>query len=55
VEELENLLVILDFVDVFPKDLPGLLPKRELDFRTDFKPRTELITRTPYWMSTPEL
>jgi hypothetical protein len=42
-------------VDLFPKELPGLLSERELEFTIDLKPGTKLIARTPYWMSTPEL
>jgi hypothetical protein len=40
---------------VFPEELPGFLPKRELEFTINLKPGIEPITRTPYWMSTPEL
>jgi hypothetical protein len=40
---------------MFPKELLGLLPERELEFTIDLKPGTESIARTPYQMSTPEL
>jgi hypothetical protein len=52
---LENLLVVQEFVDVFPKEFPGLPPERELEFTIDLKPGTKPIARTPYRMSTPEL
>jgi hypothetical protein len=55
VEGLEDLPVVRSFLDVFPEELLGLLPKGELEFSTDLKSRTEPITRTPYRMSTPEL
>jgi hypothetical protein len=31
VEVLENLPVVREFVDVFPKEFPGFPPERELD------------------------
>jgi hypothetical protein len=55
VEGLENLLVVREFVDVFPEELPGFLLERELEFTIDLKPGTEPIARMPYKMSTPEL
>jgi hypothetical protein len=54
-EGLEHLLVVKEFVHVFPEELPGMLPERELEFTIDLKPGTEPIARTPYRMSTPEL
>jgi hypothetical protein len=54
-EGLENLLVVREFVYVFPEELPGLFPEREFKFTIDLKPRIEPITRTPYRMSAPEL
>jgi hypothetical protein len=52
---LEHLPVVKEFADVFPEELPGMPPERELEFTIDLKPRTEPIARTPYRMSTPEL
>jgi hypothetical protein len=54
-EGLENLPVVREFADVFPEELPGMSPERELEFTIDLKPGTEPIARTPYRMSTPEL
>jgi hypothetical protein len=54
-EGLEHLLVVKEFADVFPEELPGMPPERELDFTIDLKPGTKPIARTPYRMSTPEL
>jgi hypothetical protein len=54
-EGLEHLPVVKKFVDVFPEELPGMLPERELEFTIDLKLGTEPIARTPYRMSTPEL
>jgi hypothetical protein len=55
VEGLEHLPVVREFADVFPEELPGMPPERELEFTIDLKPGTEPIARTPYRMSTPEL
>jgi hypothetical protein len=54
-EGLEYLPMVREFADVFPEELPGMPPKRELELTIDLKPRTEPITRTPYRMSTLEL
>jgi hypothetical protein len=54
-EGLEHLPVVREFVDIFPEELPGILPERELEFTIDLKPGTEQIARMPYRMSTPEL
>ena len=52
---LEHLPVVRDFADVFPEELPGMPPERELEFTVDLKLGTEPIARTPYRMSKPEL
>jgi hypothetical protein len=54
-EGLEHLPVVREFVDVFLEELLGMPPERELEFTIDLKPRTELIARTTYQMSTSEL
>ena len=53
--ELENILVVKDLLDVFPKELPGIPPEREVDLSIDILPRTTPISRAPYWMATTEL
>ena len=54
-EGLEHLPVVKEFADVFPEELPGMPPERELEFTRDLKLGAEPIARTPYWMSTSEL
>jgi hypothetical protein len=49
---LENLPIVSEFVDVFPKELLGLPPERELEFTIYLKPGTKPISRTSYRMST---
>ena len=38
--KLENTLMVNEFSDVFPIDLPGLPLEREIEFRIDLIPRT---------------
>jgi hypothetical protein len=54
-EGLEHLPVVKEFADMFPEELPGMPPERELEFSIDLKPGIEPIARKPYRMSTPEL
>ena len=54
-EGLEHLSVVREFADVFLEELPGMSPKRDLDFTIDLKLGTEPIARMPYRMSTSEL
>jgi hypothetical protein len=42
-EGLEHLPVVREFVDVFPEELPGMPPERELEFTIDLKLGTEPI------------
>jgi hypothetical protein len=55
VEGLEHLPVMREFVDIFPEELPGMPPEREMEFTIDLKPVIEPIARIPYRMSTLEL
>jgi hypothetical protein len=54
-EGLEHLLVVREFVDIFSKELHGIVSEMELEFTIDLKPRTELKETTPVRMSTPKL
>ncbi|XP_022156985.1 uncharacterized protein LOC111023814 [Momordica charantia] len=51
----DSVLVANEFPDVFPEDLPGLPPVRELDFYIDLAPGTTPISRAPYRMAPAEL
>nr|GFB74277.1 putative reverse transcriptase domain-containing protein [Tanacetum cinerariifolium] len=37
-ERLENVPIVQDFFEVFPKDLPGLPPTRQVEFQIDLIP-----------------
>ena len=45
--ELGGISVVEDFSDVFPKDLLGLPPERDIEFCIDVPPRTQPITIFP--------
>ncbi|XP_019059514.1 PREDICTED: uncharacterized protein LOC104825588 [Tarenaya hassleriana] len=47
--------VVRDFPDVFPEELPGLPPEREVDFCIDVIPGTEPVSKTPYRMAPTEM
>ena len=53
--KLENIRVVKEFLNVFPKDLPGLPPKREVDLSVEILPGKSLISREPYRMALTEL
>ena len=47
--------VVRKFMDVFPQELPGLPPPREVDFTIKLAPRTAPISFPPYSMAPAEL
>src|SRR3954464_1411150 len=47
---IENVPVVRDFTDVFPEELPGIPPIREVEFVIDLKPGTVPIAKSPYKM-----
>ena len=52
---MEDILVVKEFPDVFPEELLGLPPKREVDMSIEFLPRLNPISRAPYRMAPTEL
>jgi hypothetical protein len=50
-----NIRVVRDFHDVFPKQLPGMPSDREVEFVINLLPRTAPISKRPYMMSIEEL
>jgi hypothetical protein len=51
----DNIRAVKDFPDVFPEELSGLPPDREVEFVIDLLPRTAPISKRPYRMSVEEL
>jgi hypothetical protein len=54
VPNLEDYAVLEYFEDVF-KEVPGLPPRRDIDFSINLMPGAARVSKTPYRMSTPEL
>jgi hypothetical protein len=50
-----NIRVVRDFSDVFPEELPGMPPSREVEFTIDLLPETTPTPKQPYSMSKEEL
>ena len=55
VEDQEAPKIVKEFLDVFPEDLPGLLPDREIEFAIDVLPGTVPIFKASYRMAPMEL
>ena len=55
VPTLEELTVVREFPDVFPAELPGMPPDREIEFMIDLVPGTAPISKAPYRMAPAEL
>jgi hypothetical protein len=51
----DNIRAVRDFSDVFPEELPGMPPYREVEFVIDLLPGTAPISKRPYRMSVEEL
>ncbi|XP_019451701.1 PREDICTED: uncharacterized protein LOC109353794 [Lupinus angustifolius] len=50
-----DLTVVRDFSEVFPDDIPGVPPVREIEYVIDLVPETEPISIAPYQMTPFEL
>ncbi|WVZ79127.1 hypothetical protein U9M48_026741, partial [Paspalum notatum var. saurae] len=49
------MVAVCDFPDVFPEELPGLPPDRDVEFRIDLVPGTTPVSKRPYEMAPYEL
>nr|GEY25530.1 putative reverse transcriptase domain-containing protein [Tanacetum cinerariifolium] len=47
-KRLEDVLIIREFLEVFPEDLPGLLHARQVEFQIDLVPSAKPVARAPY-------
>ena len=55
ISTLQSVPVVSEFPDVFPDELPGLPPEREIDFSIELMPDTQPISIPPYRMAPAEL
>jgi hypothetical protein len=53
--DLASIPVVCEFPNVFPEDLPGLPPDRDVEFIIELESGTTPISRRPYRMAPPEL
>ena len=53
--KLEEIPVVNEFVDVFPEELPGLPPDREVEFTIELAPGTAPVSKAPYRMAPVEM
>ncbi|GJT33430.1 hypothetical protein Tco_0923849 [Tanacetum coccineum] len=54
-KKLEDIPVVKEFPDVFPEDLPGLPPVRQVEFQIDLIPGVAPIAQTPYRLAPSEM
>ncbi|GJY37483.1 putative reverse transcriptase domain-containing protein [Tanacetum coccineum] len=54
-KRLEDVPVIQDFPEVFPDELPGLPPPRQVEFRIDLIPGVAPVARAPYRLAPSEM
>ncbi|GJW50054.1 putative reverse transcriptase domain-containing protein [Tanacetum coccineum] len=52
---ISDILVVRDFTDVFPEDLLGLPPQRQVEFRIDLVPGATPVAKSPYRLAPSEM
>ncbi|KAJ0813355.1 putative nucleotidyltransferase, Ribonuclease H [Helianthus annuus] len=53
--KIEDIPIISEYSDVFPDELPGLPPERQVEFRIDILPGSVPIARAPYRLTPTEM
>ena len=53
--ELNNILIVREFPNLFPKELLGIPLEREVDLSIQISPRTTPVSRAPFRMAPNEL
>jgi hypothetical protein len=54
-KSIEEIPVVREFLDVFPDDLPGMPPERDIEFKIELQSGTTPVTKSPYKMTQEEL
>ncbi|GKE10208.1 hypothetical protein Tco_1413759, partial [Tanacetum coccineum] len=54
-KRLEHVPIVRNFPEVFPKDLPGLPPARQVEFQIDLVPGAAPVARAPYRLAPSEM
>ena len=47
-------MVVSEYPDVFPKELPGLPPVRDVEYRIDLIPSATPVAKAPYRLAPSE-
>nr|XP_043616311.1 uncharacterized protein LOC122588258 [Erigeron canadensis] len=47
-KRVEDVPIVREYPEVFPEDLPGLPPSRQVEFRIDLVPEAKPVARAPY-------
>ncbi|GJX25401.1 putative reverse transcriptase domain-containing protein, partial [Tanacetum coccineum] len=55
VKKQEEIVVVRDFLEVFPNDLYGLLPIQKIEFRIELIPGATPVAKSPYRLAPSEL
>ncbi|GKB03154.1 putative reverse transcriptase domain-containing protein [Tanacetum coccineum] len=55
VKRLEDVPTVREFLEVFPEDLPGLPPTRQVEFQIDLGPGAAPVARAPYRLAPAKL
>ncbi|XP_073137079.1 uncharacterized protein [Henckelia pumila] len=53
--DIQEIPVVREFSDVFPNEISGLPPVREIEFGIELVPGTALISRSPYRLAPTEM
>ncbi|GKA91833.1 putative reverse transcriptase domain-containing protein [Tanacetum coccineum] len=54
-KQLEDVPILRDFPEIFPEDLPGIPPTRQVEFRIDLVPGATPVARAPYRLAPSEM
>ncbi|GJT32702.1 hypothetical protein Tco_0923121 [Tanacetum coccineum] len=52
---IEDVPIVRDFPEVFPEDLPGLPPTRQVEFHIELIPGAAPVARAPYRLAPAEM
>ncbi|GKC89601.1 putative reverse transcriptase domain-containing protein, partial [Tanacetum coccineum] len=54
-KRLEDVPIVRDFLEVFPEDIPGIPPARQVEFQIDLVPGAAPVARAPYRLALSEM
>nr|GEY11104.1 retrotransposon protein, putative, Ty3-gypsy subclass [Tanacetum cinerariifolium] len=55
VKSIQDILVVKNYPEVFPEDLPGPHPSRQVEFQINLVPEVALVAKAPYRLALPEM